>query len=332
MINKVLILGISSFAGASLGNHLLKNSNYQIFGTYNNKRKLPFELFLKKNKNFKKLKLIKLDLKKNTNRLNKIIAIIKPNYIIDFASICMVNESWIFPEYYFKVNLFSKINFIKNLDKIKSLKKYIYISTPEIFGSNKKLIKENSMSFNPSTPYASSKLAVELFLNNFIKNSNFKIIIARFSNFYGRGQPMHRLIPKLVYCINNKKKFSLHGSGKTKRDFIFDEDFNSGIFKIIKIGKIGKRYHFSGNKYISIRNLIKKVIKIKKYSWSKLISQSKERIGKDKYYFLDCKKTRSALNWKCKTSLDSGIIKTITFYDDIFKKFNQSDVIFKLND
>ena len=36
--------------------------------------------------------------------LNKLVDKIKPNYIIDFASICMVNESWVNPKYYFEVN------------------------------------------------------------------------------------------------------------------------------------------------------------------------------------------------------------------------------------
>ena len=62
----------------------------------------------------------------------------------------MVNESWLYPELYFKINFSSKINFIKNLYNQKKLRKYIYISTPEIFGSNKNSIVEDSRNFNPS--------------------------------------------------------------------------------------------------------------------------------------------------------------------------------------
>ena len=87
---------------------------------------------------------------------------------------------------------------------------------------------------------------------------------------------MYRLIPKLIYCINKKIKFPLEGTGNTKRDFIFEDDFNNGLLKIIKVGKIGEKYHFSGNKYYTIRDVIKKVIKIKKYSWSKLILRKPE--------------------------------------------------------
>ena len=50
----------------------------------------------------------------------------------------MVNESWKYPNHYFNVNFNSKIDFINNLNKQKNLKKYIYIGTPEIFGSSSK--------------------------------------------------------------------------------------------------------------------------------------------------------------------------------------------------
>ena len=330
MKNKVLILGISSFAGASFANYLLNISNYEIVGTYNKKNKLPVKLFLEKNKNFKKVKLFKLNLGLNKTNLDKIISKTNPNYIFDFASICMVNESWSFPEYYFQVNFNSKIKFIKNLQNQKKLKKYVYISTPEIFGSSKKPVLENSTNFNPSTPYASSKLAMEIFLNNYIKNPKFKIIIARFSNFYGCGQPAHRLVPKLIYCINNQIKFPLHGDGNTKRDFIFEDDFNNGLLKIIKVGKVGEKYHFSGSKHHTIKNVIDQVIRIKKYSWSKLIKKQPERRGKDKNYYLNCKKTKRQLRWKCNVSLHEGLIKTINYYDKVVKKISNKDLNFAI--
>ena len=327
---KILILGISSFGGASFANYLLNKSSFDIIGTYSKKKKLPFSLFLKKNKNFRKIKLFKVNLNLNGNQIKKVVQKCKPDYVIDFASICMVNESWLYPELYFKINFSSKINFIKNLYNQKKLRKYIYISTPEIFGSNKNSIVEDSRNFNPSTPYAVSKLSLELLLDNYINNLKYKIIIARFSNFYGCGQPMYRLIPKLIYCINNKLKFPLHGDGNTKRDFISEEDFNSGILKLIKSGQVGKKYHFSGEKYFRIREIIKEIIKLKKYSWKKLIVNKQERAGKDKNYYLNCRKTKNELKWKCKFSLTEGLRRTINYYDNINEYIKLKDLNFKV--
>ena len=87
--------------------------------------------------------------------------------------------------------------------------------------------------------------------------------------------------------------------------------------KVIRKGSVGSKYHFSGDKYYTIKKFIKTVLKIKNYTWSKLVRQSPERKGKDKNYYLNCKKTKLELGWRCKTTLDLGIKKTIHYYDTI---------------
>jgi dTDP-glucose 4,6-dehydratase len=310
---KVLILGGSSFAGSNFINFLSQKKKYKIIGTYNSKKNLKKLIF--KN-SLKKFKLIRLNLNNEKNSLLKIVKSFKPKYIFDFASVCMVNESWDDPNYYLRVNLNSKIDFIQNMHNLSFIKKFIYVGTPEIFGSTLKPVKENSLNFNPSTPYAISKLSFEQFLMAYQKNYKNKVIITRFSNFYGRGQLEHRLIPKLLKCIKNNLKFPLHGKGLTKRDFIFDEDFNNAFYKVLTKGKLGKIYHFSTNHYVSIKNIIKIICKFKKVKFQEIVYETSERKGKDKYYFLDCSKTSKELKWKPQNKLIQGLYKTIKYYDN----------------
>jgi len=309
---KVLILGGSSFAGSSFINYLIKKNDYKILATYNSKKNLKKLIFKDK---LVKFKLVKLDLNKEKNSLLKIIKSFKPEFIFDFASVCMVNESWDYPNYYLRVNLNSKINFIQNMNNLPFLKKYIYVGTPEIFGSTSKPTKENSSKFNPSTPYAISKLAFENFLTAYQKNFGNKIIITRFSNFYGRGQLEHRLIPKILKCIKKNQKFPMHGNGLTKRDFIFDEDFNNAFFKVLKNGDLGKTYHFSSNNYVSIKRVIEIICRFKNVKFKDIVYKVPERKGKDKYYLLNCAKTSKELKWKARFNLIHGLKKTIEYYD-----------------
>ena len=118
-----------------------------------------------------------------------------------------------------------------------------------------------------------------------------------------------RLIPKLIKFVNNNKKFPLHGNGDSTRDFIFEDDFNNGLFKLISRGKNGNFYHFSSNKYYKIRDVVKIVCDLLKVNYKDFIYKTKDRIGKDKYYFLDCNKTSKQLNWKPKINIYEGIKK-----------------------
>lgn len=312
-MKKIIILGCSSFSGATMTDFLLKKK-YNVIGTFNQKKP---NLYLKfnKNKNIKNFKNIKINLlnKKDRVKLIKIINYEKPNVIIDFASICMVNESWKNPNKYFKINLLSKIEILNHVKDMKFIKKYIYISTPEVFGSNKESIKESNLVFKPSTPYAESKLSCENYIKLLIKNSRFNGIIARFSNFYGPGQPYYRLIPKIIMSILNKKKFPLHGNGKSKRNFIYSNDFCNGIHKIITKGATGKIYHFSGNKLYTVKEVVKKVSKLMNSDFKKTFRMTKDRQGKDLIYNLNSKMTQKTLKWSCKTDIHQGILNIIDY-------------------
>jgi dTDP-glucose 4,6-dehydratase len=318
---KVLVLGVSSFAGGSFFQFIQKKK-FVCFGTYNTKKNSYYW-------KFKKKKLYKINFHKRNNKLINLVKKIKPKFIVDFASLCMVNESWSNSETYFNYNVVSKIKLIENLKKLSYLKKYIYISTPEIFGSSKKKIAENSNKFQPNTPYASSKLAIETILTNYAKNYKSQIIISRFSNFYGRTQPIYRLIPQILYCIKNNKKFRMHGNGSSKRNFIFEDDFNNGIFQIIKKGLIGKIYHFTSNNFYRIKDVVKLICKIKKVDYSNFVITTKERIGKDQNYFLSASFTKKKLKWYPRFSLRKGIKTIIKYFDKNYYLLKKSDIIYK---
>lgn len=313
---KILVLGISSFAGSSFFEHISKIKKYKVYGSYYTRKKNYYMPFFNKH-NKKKIFKVKMN---NNCKILDIAKKINPHYIIDFSSLCMVNESWNNFSKYNEFNVSSKINLIENIKKIKNIKKYIYISTPEIFGSNNFEVYENYLVKNPTTPYATSKLAFESLLTNYSKIKKYPFIIARFSNFYGRRQPLYRLIPKVIFSIIHKIKFPLQGNGHAKRDFIFEDDFNIGILKIIKKGLIGKIYHFSTGEFISIKNLIKKICIKNNINYKNLVMKTKDRDGKDQNYFLCSKKTKKELMWQPKVNLDKGI--------DIVQKFMLSNIIY----
>tara|TARA_Y100000590_G_scaffold163199_1_gene187076 strand:+ start:11846 stop:12844 length:999 start_codon:yes stop_codon:yes gene_type:complete len=326
-LKKILILGSSSFAGASMTNFLL-SKNFKIYGTYRREKNKQYLPYLR-NKKLKNFVNYKVDFNKRPKVLLNIIKKVKPYIILDFASICVVNQSWQYPETYINTNILYKSFIFKNLKNYKFLKKYIYISTPEIFGSSSKLISENSAKFNPSTPYATSKLSAELLLKNYVKNFKLPVVIARFSNFFGPGQPTYRLIPKVIACIDQKIKFPLEGSGVTKRNYIYAYDFCNGIYKIITKGKNGKVYHFSGTKYYKTIDVIKMICKLKKCNWKKIIKKTKMRIGQDYEYKLDSNKTKKNLKWKPLYSLNEAL-KEIINYNKITKtKFLYKDLIYR---
>ena len=85
----------------------------------------------------KNYKFEKIDINKQFFKLENLIIKYKPQIIIDFLGQGMVAESWHYPFLTFNTNVMSKIKLYAFLSKQKYLKKYIKISTPEVFGSAK---------------------------------------------------------------------------------------------------------------------------------------------------------------------------------------------------
>lgn len=307
MIN-ILVLGSNSFAGSCLVDYLLKKK-FKVFGMSRSKEN---NIKYKKNKNIKNFRFIKVDINKNLKNIEKIIDRYKFELIIDFIGQGMVAESWDNPDQWFKTNVYNKVKLINILSNKKFLKKYIRVSTPEVYGTSRYKIKEN-ISYNPSTPYALTHSTIDQFLKLSFKKNKFPYVILRFSNFYGETQPMYRIIPKTIRSIMMDKKLPLHGGGSSLRSFIYIDDFCEAIFKALSKSKNGEVYNVSSNELISIKDLIKKIcIKMNK-KFSEVVYLEKDRLGKDQKYFMDSKKANKYLKWKNKINLDKGLEKVINW-------------------
>ena len=312
----VLVIGSNSFAGSHMCSFLLKK-NFIVIGVSRSKIQQLFMPFDIKNKFFN---FYQLDINYNLKYLISIIRKYKPKYIINYAAQGMVSESWKNPLHWYQTNIISHIKLVESIKNLKFIKKYINFSTPEVYGSTSGIVREN-LNFKPTTPYALSRATADYHLINLNKFFNFPIIFTRTSNIYGPHQKLYRIIPKTIMSCLKKKIIYLHGFGKSVRSFIFIEDVSSATYKIIQKGIIGETYHISTNKFISIKNLVKKINKmlIKK----KLYKNAKDRIGKDKYYLLSSDKIRTKLKWKDKVSLDLGLDLTVKWIKNNFKPLSR---------
>ena len=325
MKNPILIIGSNSFAGSNFCDYLLSKKK-KVIGVSRSKEINKIFLKYKYNNNYKKnFSFYKIDLNKDKeiSRLIKIIKNKRIKYIVNFASQGMVAESWLKPWDWYNTNV---VSFSKLINKLKSLKieKFLNFSTPEVYGSTEKKIKENNI-FNPTTPYAISRTAQDLNLQAHSRNFKFPVVFTRTANIFGPHQQLYRIVPISIIKAIKNEKINLHGSGKSIRSFIFMSDVSKILYKILLDKKnIGQTYHISTKKFLSIKNLVLIILKMLKRKKT-LIKNTKERDGKDFGYFLDASKITEDYNWRNKTSLEQGLIETIDWIK------NNLDIINKLN-
>ena len=206
MKEKFLILGSNSFSGSNFINFILQKNHKALGISRSNEIRNEF-LPYKKNKNLKLFSFKKIDINKDINSLIKCIKEFKPKIIVNFIAQGMVAESWKNPEDWYLTNVVSQVNLYKKMSKFKFIKKFVHVSTPEVYGNTNKSIKEN-YNFNPSTPYAISRACMDTHLLKYFENYKLPVIFTRTSNVYGPGQQLYRIIPKALVCAKKKKKLT----------------------------------------------------------------------------------------------------------------------------
>lgn len=313
MIKKFLIIGSNSFSGSHFVNYALEKK-CKIYGVSRSKEQHTVFLPYKKSKYIKNFKFFRYDINKHSKNLIKLILKEKIQYIVNFSSQSMVGQSWNNPLDWYNTNVLGTIDFLNKLKDLKFIKKYVHISTPEVYGSTKKNLIESKV-YLPSTPYAISRAACDMHLHSLYKNYNFPVIFTRAANVYGPGQQLYRIVPKTIMTLKTNKKLTLDGGGKSKRSFIYITDVVKATFDLCIKSKNGEIYHISTQKLVSIKDLVNKIFKLKKLSPKKYVKISSDRIGKDSLYSLNSNKIRNILKWKPKISLDQGLVKSIEWVE-----------------
>tara|TARA_B110000881_G_scaffold197985_1_gene194480 strand:- start:367 stop:1365 length:999 start_codon:yes stop_codon:yes gene_type:complete len=318
---KIAVIGSNSFSGATFVRYLL-DKDHDVLGFSRSKEPedvfLPYKWFEYGRGRFH---FKQSDLNDDIKKLIDILTEEKPSYIVNFAALGMVAQSWEKPEEWYQTNVVAQVKLHDQLRKLKFLKKYVHVTTPEVYGSTDGWIKEN-YNFNPSTPYAVSRAACDLHLKSFFNAYNLPVVFTRAANVYGPGQQLYRIIPRTILYARLGKKLFLHGGGSSERSFIHMDDVSDATYRVALNGTVGETYHISTLQTISIRDLVRKICDFIKVDFSDLVKDSKESLGKDQSYMLNSNKIRTELSWKNNIGLEKGIISTIEWVDrnlDILK-------------
>lgn len=326
---RFLVIGSNSFSGSQFVKYLLQH-RHEVLGISRSEE--PNSVFLpyKWLSNQNHFKFQKIDLNHQLPDLISLIHEFHPEYVVNFAAQGMVAQSWHTPEHWYQTNVVGQVKLHDELRKIAFLKKYVHISTPEVYGSTDGWIKE-SFNFAPSTPYAVSRAACDLHLMSFFKAYRFPVVLTRAANVYGPAQQLYRIIPRAILYARLGRKIQLHGGGQSIRSFIHINDVADATYRIAVNGEVGGSYHISTQNTISIRELVENICAITNTSFSDLVIATEDRLGKDQAYLLDSDKVRQDLGWSHTVNLDDGLKETLEWIDvnlDVLKTL-PSDYIHK---
>ena len=257
----------------------------------------------------KRIEFIQADIRDNLKMDEAMLGI---DVCVNYAAETHVDNSITNPDIFFQTNIIGTSNLL-SAGKKAEIKKFIQISTDEVYGEINEGEWTESSSLDPSSPYSASKLSADLIAKAFHKTYNFPITITRSCNNYGPGQNIEKLIPKTFTAITNQEPIPIYGSGKNIREWMYVDDHARGTYDAMVSGKSGEIYNIGSGVRIANIDLVRRIIQLAGGSES-LIEFVEDRKGHDFRYALDSSKANSELGFMPEIDLATGLLATHNWY------------------
>jgi len=306
---KILVTGGAGFGGSNFIHYMLdKYPDYRII----NLDKLTYAgnlANLKDVENNSNYKFIKGDIV-DGKLMNELAS--QVDVIINYAAETHVDRSILEPEAFINSNIVGVYQLLEAVKNNKNVKRFIQISTDEVFGSIKEGLFKEDDPFKPNSPYAAAKASGDLLCRSYIKTYNLPIIVTHSCNYYGSYQFPEKLLPLFITNLIEDKKVPVYGRGDNVREWIHTDDHARAIDLVLHKGELGEVYNIgTGDEKtnMEITGLILKAMG----KGEDMIEYVKDRPGHDWRYALDSKKIQ-ALGFVSQVDFKEGLEKLVQWY------------------
>lgn len=302
---KILVLGSNSFSGSDFIDLALEDAGNRVLGISRSPEKSPLFLAYKRHAQ-DRFEFHQLNVNTQLEQILGLVESFKPDYVVNFAAQSEVAPSWKHPEQWFQTNAVALAKLANALKDCRFLKRYMHISSPEVYGSCRGKVTE-SAPLNPSTPYAASKAAADLFLFTLVKNFQFPLVMVRSTNVYGARQQLWKIIPRSIIFLKLDRKVPLHGGGQAVKSYIHIRDVSRGELAVLEAGRPGTIYHLSPDRGCAVREVIGKICGLMGRDFETSTLSVEERPGQDAAYLIDSTRARREFGWRPRISLEEGL-------------------------
>jgi len=245
----------------------------------------------------------KLTYASNPNNINTQVKFIKEDicdltelpdcdYVVHFAAESHVDNSIKDGRPFVRTNVEGTFNMVELALKVKGLKKFIHISTDEVYGDMNdyglEVSADEEFSLVGSSYYSATKASSDLIVQSAGRTFGLPYVITRTCNNFGENQHSEKMVPKIIKMIKNDESIPVYGDGEQIREWIHADDNAKSIINIMlsdevnQVFNIGSGYRITNNELIKIVSEI--VGKDVKFEYVK------DRLGHDRKYALDISK------------------------------------------
>jgi dTDP-glucose 4,6-dehydratase len=232
--------------------------------------------------------------------------------VVHFAAETHVDRSILNAGEFITTDVFGTFVLLEAAREAGRLRKFIQISTDEVYGSVAEGSSRETDELRPRNPYSASKAGADRLAYSYWATYEVPVVISRASNNYGPNQFPEKVIPLFITNAMDDLHVPLYGDGQNVRDWLHVSDNCRALDLIIDVGVPGEVYNIGGGNHVKNADLTRRILQLLGKPES-LIRHVADRPGHDRRYSLDTSKIQS-IGWKPRVAFEQGLAETVAWY------------------
>ena len=232
--------------------------------------------------------------------------------VVHFAAETHVDRSILNAGEFITTDVFGTFVLLEAAREAPALRRFVQISTDEVYGSVPTGSSRETDELRPRNPYSASKAGADRLAYSYFATYNVPVIITRASNNYGPFQFPEKVIPLFVTNAIDDLQVPLYGDGLNERDWLHVDDHCRAVDLLIDAATNGEVYNIGGGNHVRNIDLTQRILELAGKT-DALIRHVPDRPGHDRRYSLDTTKLRG-LGWEPQHSFDEGLAETVEWY------------------
>ena len=250
--------------------------------------------------------------------------------VVHFAAETHVDRSLIHAGEFITTDVFGTFVLLEAARAATHLRRFVQISTDEVYGSVPEGSSRETDALLPRNPYSASKAGADRLAYSYWATYGVPVVITRASNNYGPYHFPEKVIPLFITNAIDDIPVPLYGDGLQERDWLHVSDHCRAVDLLIDAGTPGEVYNVGGGNPVQNIDLTKRILELAGKPAS-LIRPVADRLGHDRRYALDTSKLQS-LGWRPEVPFATGLRDTVAWYRENewwWRPIKQSDPAFR---
>ena len=232
--------------------------------------------------------------------------------VVHFAAETHVDRSLQSAGEFIHTDVFGTFVLLEAARQAPNLRRFVQISTDEVYGSVPTGASKETDELRPRNPYSASKAGADRLAYSYWATYHVPVVITRASNNYGPHQFPEKVIPLFITNALEDRGLPLYGDGLNVRDWLHVDDHCRGVDLLLEKGEPGEVYNIGGGNEIPNVEWTRRILHLTGKP-ATLITPVADRVGHDRRYALDTTKLAS-LGWAPQVAFADGLRATVDWY------------------